>query len=94
MIDMYSRASAEQIKAYEDKKQAMRNNTEELISYMDENGQIVTIKGRENIEEYYRNKGIDTNSAMSIEEQEMLKQQEELQKELEKQQTQRNNPNQ
>lgn len=94
MIDMYSRASAEQIKAYKDKKQAMRDNSEEQFSYMDENGQIVTIKGRENIEEYYRSKGIDTNSAMSIEEQEMLKQQEELQKELEKQQTQRNNLNQ
>lgn len=94
MLDMYSRASAEQIKAYEDKKQAMRNNTEEQISYMDENGQIVTIKGKENIEEYYRSKGIDPNSSMSIQEQEMLKQQEELQKELEKQQTQKNNSNQ
>lgn len=93
MLDMYSRASAEQIKAYEDKKQAMRNNTEEQISYMDENGQIVTIKGKENIEEYYRSKGIDPNSSMSIQEQEMLKQQEELQKELEKQQTQKNNSN-
>lgn len=94
MLDMYSRASAEQIKAYEDKKQAMRNNTEEQISYMDENGQIVTIKGKENIEEYYRSKGIDPNSSMSIQEQEMLKQQEELQKELQKQQTQKNNSNQ
>ena len=61
---------------------------------MDENGQIVTIKGKENIEEYYRSKGIDPNSSMSIQEQEMLKQQEELQKELQKQQTQKNNSNQ
>lgn len=92
MIDMYSRASAEQIKAYEDKKQA--NNTEEQITYMDENGQIVTIKGRENIEEYYRSKGTNPNASM----QEQMQQEEQKLQQLEEQlkqeqQTQENQSN-
>ncbi len=95
MIDMYSRASAEQIKAYEDKKQAMRDNTEEQFSYMDENGQIVTIKGKENIEEYYRSKGISPNSStleQMQQQQQELQQQEEQLKQMQETQKNKSNP--
>lgn len=90
MLDAMSRATAEQAQQIINKYTYKGQDTEPQISYMDENGQVVTIKGQDNIDEYYRSKGIDANSSMMDQlEQEMLKQQKERE-----QQTQRNSYNQ
>ncbi len=86
MIDAMSRATAEQAQQIINKYNRKSESAEPQISYMDENGQIITIKGQENIDEYYRNQGLDPNSTMSIQEQQMLKAKE--------QETQKNNSNQ
>lgn len=74
MLDAMSRATAEQAQQIINKYTYKGQSTEPQIQYMDENGQVVTIKGQDNIDEYYRSKGIDPNSSMSVQEQEMLKQ--------------------
>lgn len=88
MLDAMSRATAEQAQQIMNKYIIRGQSTEPEpeITYIDENGQTITIKGRDNINEYYRSQGLDPNSTMSIQEQQMLKAQE--------QQTQRNNSSQ
>lgn len=85
--DLLSRASSKQIQEYKESRKVTYVEQEPEIHYMDENGQVVTIKGQDNIDEYYRTHG---GSSMDQMEQEMLKQQ---QQERE-QQTQRNKSNQ
>lgn len=92
MQDAMSRATSEQAQQIINRYTYRGQSTEPQITYIDENGQVVTIKGQDNIDEYYRNKGI--NPSTNPQEQQMLQQQEELQKELQKQQTQINNSNQ
>lgn len=61
MLDAMSRATAEQAQQIINKYEHGESR-EPYITYTDENGQTVTIKGRDNINEYYRSQGIDTNS--------------------------------
>lgn len=86
MKDAMSRATAEQAQQIINKYNRKSESTEPQISYIDENGQTITIKGQENIDEYYRSQGLDPNSTISIQEQQMLKAKE--------RETQRNNSNQ
>lgn len=61
MLDAMSRATAEQAQQIINKYERGESR-EPYITYTDENGQTVTIKGRDNINEYYRSQGIDPNS--------------------------------
>ena len=84
MLDAMSRATAEQAQQIINKYEHGESR-EPYITYTDENGQTVTIKGRDNINEYYRSQGLDPNSPMNLQEQKMLQEQQRLQQEMEQQ---------
>lgn len=92
MQDAMSRATSEQAQMIIDKYTYRGQRTEPQITYMDENGQVITIKGQDNIDEYYRNKGIDPSA--NPQEQQMLQQQEELLKQQMEQKKQKSTSNQ
>lgn len=89
MLDAMSRATAEQAQQIINRYTYRGQSAEPQIQYMDENGQIITIKGQDNIDEYYRSQGLDPNSSMSIPEQQMLKQKQQNEERMKQQMEQK-----